>query len=82
MSGVEGAKVSKHDGAPVASLAEPLPQTPDEVATAQQRLRLLQWAIPASTGLLLVVSALACEQQRPSEVGRRVRRRLTEHLPG
>ena len=79
---VEGAKVSRNDGAPVASGAEPLPQTPDEVATAQQRLRMLQWAIPASTGLLLVVSALAGEQQRPSEVGRGIRERLTERLPG
>lgn len=78
----EGAKVSKNDGAPVASGAEPLPQTPEEVATAQQRLRLLQWAIPASTGFLLVASALAGEQQRSSEVGRGIRARLTEKLPG
>ena len=79
---VEGAKVSRNDGAPVAAGAEPLASTPTEVAEAQQRLRMLQWAVPASTAALLVVSALAGEQQRPSEVSRGLRGRLLERLPG
>ena len=73
----EGAKVSQRDGAPVAAGTEPLPQTPQDVAEAQQRLKVLQWAVPASTAALLVVSAYAGEQQRVSEVGRGIRARLT-----
>lgn len=79
---VEGAKVSRHDGAPVAAGAEPLASTPEDVAAAQRKLRLLQWAVPASTAALLVVSAFAGEQQRPSEVNRGIRDRLVERLPG
>ena len=41
-----------------------------EVAAAQAKLDQLQWAIPAITGALVVVSSYAGEQQRPSEVRR------------
>ena len=41
-----------------------------EVAAAQARLDQLQWAIPAITGALVVVSSYAGEQQRPAEVRR------------
>jgi len=78
----EGAKVSQRDGAPVAAGAEPLSETPEDVTEAQQRLRLLQWAVPASTGALLLISAYAGEQQRASEVRSGVRQRLTAKLPG
>ena len=41
-----------------------------EVAAAQARLDQLQWAIPAITGALVVVTSYAGEQQRPAEVRR------------
>ena len=49
---------------------------PSEVADAQRQLRILQWAIPAVTGALVVVSAVAGEQQRPQAVARGLAGRL------
>lgn len=69
-SRVAGKKMSDAGDVPVRSGAEPSLQTPAEVADAQKKLRALQWAIPASTGILLVVSALQGEQQRPDEQAR------------
>jgi hypothetical protein len=46
----------------------PAPQTPEDVAAAQRRLRMLQWAIPALTGAMMAVTAVMGEQQRPSRV--------------
>lgn len=66
-SRVAGKKVSDAGDVPVESGTSPSAQTPSTVAKAQDQLRLLQWAIPASTGLLLIVSALQGEQQRPEE---------------
>jgi hypothetical protein len=63
-----GRKVSARTDVPVASATKPVAATPQEVAAAQSQLRVLQWAIPALTGALVGVSALAGEQQRPSEV--------------
>jgi hypothetical protein len=63
-----GKKVSKRTDVPAASGTEPAPTTPDDVAAAQRQLAMLQWAVPALTGALVVVSAFAGEQQRASEV--------------
>ncbi|CAA9346907.1 MAG: ABC-type Mn/Zn transport systems, ATPase component [uncultured Nocardioidaceae bacterium] len=75
-SRVLGKKVSKHTDVPASSGTEPAPSTPPEVANAQRQLALLQWAVPALTGALVVVSAVAGEQQRPSEVKKGVVSRL------
>ena len=72
-----GRKVSARTDVPVASATEPAQETPDDVASAQRQLRVLQWAVPALTGVLVVLGSLAGEQQRPSEVGRGLRRRIT-----
>lgn len=69
-SRIAGKKVSDAGDVPVDSGTNPNAQTPDQVAKAQNQLRGLQWAIPASTGLLLAVSALQGEQQRPEEQAR------------
>jgi hypothetical protein len=63
-----GRKVSRDTDVPVDSGTEPTTTTPAAVASAQRQLRLLQWAVPAITGALIVVSAFAGEQQRPAEV--------------
>lgn len=63
-----GRRVSEHHDVPVTSGAVPSAATPPEVADAQRQLRVLQWAVPALTGALVLVSAYAGEQQRASEV--------------
>ena len=72
-----GQVVSEHHAVPAASGTEPTSQTPQHVAEAQKRLRVLQWAVPALTGALVVVSAYAGEQQRSSSVMRGVLDRVT-----
>ena len=76
-SRVLGKKVSARTDVPAASGTEPTASTPDDVAAAQKQLKALQWAIPALTGVLLVISAYAGEQQRASEVHKGVLQRIT-----
>jgi hypothetical protein len=63
-----GKKVAQRTDVPAASGTEPTPTTPKDVAAAQRQLQILEWAVPAVTGALLVVSAYASEQQRATEV--------------
>lgn len=72
-----GKKVSQHTAVPVRDATTPAVDTPDDVARAQAQLRALQWAVPAFTGALVVVSAFAGEQQRSSEASKGITRRLT-----
>lgn len=65
-----GQKVSEQTAVPAESGTEPSSATPLEVAAAQRQLKALQWAVPALTGALVIVSSLAGEQQRASEVHR------------
>ena len=58
------------DGLPVADATTPSAQTPEDAANAQRQLKLLQWAIPALTGAMLVINARMGEQQRPLEVAK------------
>ena len=67
-SRVLGQRTMNAGDVPVAGATEPGPQTPPDVADAQRRLRLLQWAIPALTGGMLVLNSLMGEQQRPKNV--------------
>jgi len=63
-----GKKVSRHENVPAESGTTPVDATPAEAAQAQKQLKALQWAVPAITGALVVVSAFAGEQERASEV--------------
>jgi len=63
-----GKKVTQDTSVPAASGTEPTIDTPQDVARAQKQLKALQWVIPALTGALVVISAFAGEQQRPSSV--------------
>jgi hypothetical protein len=83
-SRVLGKRVSARTDVPAESGTQPAAATPEDVAAAQRQLRMLQWAVPAITGALVVVSAFAGEQQRATEekkgvteriVGGRLRRR-------
>lgn len=74
-----GIQLQKTSEAPVtAGTTEPGHGTPRQVATRQRQLKVLQWAIPALTGGLIVVTALAGEQQKPGQVARGVLRRMNE----
>ncbi len=75
-SRVLGRRVSQHHDVPAQDGTTPSGQTPPEVAKAQQQLKALQWAVPALTGALVVVSAFAGEQQRASEAAHGVVGRL------
>jgi hypothetical protein len=75
-SRVLGRKVSQQTDVPVASGTEPTETTPPDVAKAQQQLKALQWAIPAITGAMVVVTAYAGEQQRPTSVKAGILQRL------
>ncbi len=75
-SRVLGRRVSAQTHVPAESGTSPASTTPPEVAKAQQQLRVLQWAVPALTGALVVVSSYAGEQQRASEESSGIRRRL------
>jgi hypothetical protein len=68
-SGMLGARLARTGAAePVESGAVPGADTTDDVAGLQQRLRVLQWAIPALTGVIVVLGAQQGEQQRPAEI--------------
>ena len=69
-SRVLGNKIQSYGDVPVAGGTDPLPTTPDEVASAQKQLKALQWTIPGITGLLIASSAKHEEQQRPAEVAK------------
>jgi hypothetical protein len=71
-SRVLGKKVSARSDVPVDDATTPAATTPPEVAAAQKQLAMLQWAVPALTGTLVVISSFAGEQQRPTAVLRRL----------
>jgi hypothetical protein len=75
-SRVLGRKVSQHQDVPAESGTQPAAGTPDEVAKAQKQLALLQWVVPALTGSVVLISAYAGEQERPSEVKKGLAQRL------
>ena len=56
------------DGLPVADATTPAPETAQEAATAQRQLKMLQWAIPAFAGAVVVLGAKHGEMQRPKNV--------------
>ncbi len=75
-SRVLGKKLSQHRDVPAASGTEPTSSTPDDVAKAQRQLAILQWAVPALTGALVVATSFASEQQRATEVHKGLASRL------
>jgi hypothetical protein len=63
-----GAKLEEAGEVPVEGGTDPSGDTPEDVAKAQRRLKVLQWVIPALTGAVLVLNARMGEQQRPAQV--------------
>lgn len=75
-SRVLGQTVMNAGDVPVADGVTPVGETPAEVTSAQRQLQVLQYAIPALTGAVLVANARMGEQQRPAEVVQGVLQRL------
>jgi hypothetical protein len=65
-----GMRLEKAGNPPVQGTTEPNYQTPSDVASCQRQMKLLQWAVPALTGALVVVTSYMGEQQKPGEVFR------------
>ena len=79
-SGVLGAKLAKDGDTPVEGGTQPAAGTREDVAKAQQQLRVLQWATPVLTGLIVILGAQQGEQQRPGERLRGVGKKVTDRL--
>lgn len=60
-----GAKIAKAGAVPAEGGTTPSESTPEDVARAQKQQRLLQWATPTLTGLVIVLGSQQGEQQRP-----------------
>ena len=57
-SGRSGRQVVMGGDVPVATAVEPISDTPDDVAAAMRRLRIVQWAMPAATAAVWVCNAI------------------------
>ena len=75
-SRVLGQRVMNAGDVPVESGTDPSAATPASVSDAQRQLDVLQWAIPALTGGIVIANAIMGEQQRPKAVARGVLDRL------
>lgn len=91
-----GTKLGEAGSVSAAGSTVPSGETPPDVARAQQQLRVLQWAIPATTGGVIALTSLQGEQQKADQqllgtvrgVARRQQRkadkaarRAASHLP-
>ena len=63
-----GRELAAAEGTPVASGTTPSKETPDEIASKQRRLKVVQWTVPAQVAALIAMSATQGEQQRPANV--------------
>lgn len=63
-SGVLGLKLKKHESEGAAGATQPAATASAELKSAQKQLKLLQWATPVLTGVLVVLGAVEGEQQR------------------
>lgn len=78
-SRVLGQRLMEYDKVPVADGTTPVPDTPAEVRAIQRQLKILQYAVPAHVGCLIVLNAMMGEQQRAGQVAHGLARRLLPH---
>jgi hypothetical protein len=64
-SGILGTRIAKHSAEGGEGVTEPLSTSSDELVSAQKQQKLLQWATPAITVVLIILAAQQGEQQRP-----------------
>jgi hypothetical protein len=67
-AGILGKKVEKLADQGAAGATEPRADASDELKSAQDQLRMLQWAIPAFAGAVIFLGAKHGEMQRPKNV--------------
>ena len=76
-SGVLGARLGDTHRVPADGGTVPSDQTPDDISSAQQQLRALQWATPVLMGVVVALGAQQGEQQRPQNVVRGLAGKVT-----
>ena len=64
-SGLVGAKMAKHTSEGADGTTEPGASSSNELAKAQHQQKILQWATPVLTDVLIILGAQQGEQQRP-----------------
>lgn len=64
-SGIAGQRLADHADAGTDGTTEPSEFASKALASAQQQLKILQWATPVLTGIVIILSAQQGEQQRP-----------------
>lgn len=64
-AGVLGTRIAAHADEGADGVTEPAATASRELASAQRQQRVVQWALPAVTGVLIVLGAQQGEQQRP-----------------
>lgn len=78
-----GKQLEKAGRVPVEGVTEPAPETPENIRKAQRRQKIAQWSVPLLTGAVIVISALAGEQQKPGSVARGIMSRIGDMVtPG
>ncbi|MFN3948438.1 hypothetical protein [Microbacterium sp.] len=65
-AGILGAKIWGHADEGAEGVTEPAETASPALSSAQKQQRIVQWAIPALTGVLIVLGAQQGEQQRPA----------------
>ncbi|HET9647200.1 MAG TPA: hypothetical protein VFP34_03100 [Microlunatus sp.] len=63
-AGYLGSQVKAEEDQATIGVTEPAPQASTRLASAQRQLKIIQWAIPALTGLAVILGAQQGEQQR------------------
>jgi len=76
-----GAKLQRVGDAPVEGGTTPAEDSPDQVASVQRQLNVLQWVIPGLTGATMVLNAQMGEQQRPTNVATGMLQGVRSRLP-
>jgi hypothetical protein len=64
-SGLAGAAMAKHRSEGADGVTEPGSTSSDALASAQRQQKILQWATPVLTGIVLILGSQQGEQQRP-----------------
>lgn len=67
-SGLLGQKVDKIASEGAEGATEPSPDASEELKSAQQQLKILQWTIPAFAAAVIVLGAQQGEMQRPKNI--------------
>jgi hypothetical protein len=75
-AGALGRRAAAAGDVPVDAATVPNEQTPDDIAETLERLRVVQWVVPALTTTLVAMSARMGEQQRPQSFVRGVLGRI------